>query len=162
MAIYMKYSSPYIKGGVTTTGFAGQTNITSFQWGIGRGVGSPIGGATNREASTPSVSEIVLTKDEDEASGKLLQEAYSGAGKATAVLSFVRTDAKGGVAFLEYTLTNVMLSSWSTSAGGDGKPTESFSLNFTKVETKFIAQKADGTAGDSFPVTYDLSTQSMS
>jgi len=161
MAIYVKYTSPNITGGVTTKGYAGQFEVTSFQHGIGRGVGAATGGTTNREASTPSVSEIVLSKNLDEASGALVKEAYSGAGKATAVISFVRTDGGGGVTYLEYTLTNVMLSGYSISSGGD-KPTESISLNFTKIETKITPQNADGTPGTAFPVTYDLGLQQMS
>jgi type VI secretion system secreted protein Hcp len=161
MAIYVKYTSPGITGGVTTKGYENQFEVTSLQFGIGRGVGSPIGGTTNREATTPSVSEIVVTKMLDEASGGLVKEAYSGAGKATAVISFVRTDASGGVTYLEMTLTNVMLSGWSISSGGD-KPTESLSFNFTKIETKIIPQKADGTPGTAYPVTYDLGLQQMS
>jgi type VI secretion system secreted protein Hcp len=161
MAIYVKYTEPGIKGGVTTKGFEDQFEVSSLQFGIGRGVGSPIGGSTNREASTPSVSEITVTKLLDEASGALIKEAYSGAGKAKAVISFVRTDAKGGVTYLEMTLTNVMLSGWSISSGGD-KPTESLSFNFTKIETKIIPQKADGTPGTAYPVTYDLGLQTLS
>ena len=160
MAIYVKYTNPTIDGGVTTKGYEKQFEVHSFQFGIGRGVGSPTGGSTNREASTPSVSEIVMTKDLDEASGNLIKEAYSGAGKATAVISFVRTDGGGGVTYLEYTLTDVMLSGYSISSGGD-RPSESISLNFTKIETKIIPQKADGTVGTAFPVTYDLATQQM-
>jgi len=161
MAIYVKYTNPNISGGVTTQGYAGQFEVHSFQFGIGRGVGSPIGGTSNREATTPSVSEIVMTKDLDEASGPLVKEAYSGAGKATAVISFVRTDGGGGVTYLEYTLTNVMLSGYSVSSGGD-KPTESISLNFTKIETKITPQKDDGTPGTAYPVTYDLGLQKTS
>lgn len=161
MAIYMKYSSPDISGGVTTAGYTQQIELNSFQFGIGRGVGSPTGSSSNREASTPSVSEITVTKVLDEASGNLIKEAYSGAGKATAVISFVRTDANGGVTYLEYTLTNVMLSGYSIASGGD-KPSESISLNFTKIETKIIPQKDDGTSGTAFPVTYDLAAQKMS
>lgn len=161
MAIYMKYSSPDIKGGVTTQGYAGQIELNSFQFGIGRGVGSPTGATGNREASTPSVSEIVVTKNLDEATGNIIKEAYSGAGKATAIISFVRTDGGGGVTYLEYTLSNVMLSGYSVSSGGD-KPSESVSLNFTKIETKITPQKEDGTPGTAFPVTYDLGLQKMS
>jgi type VI secretion system secreted protein Hcp len=163
MAIYVKYTNPGITGGVTTKGYdsPAQFEVNSFQFGIGRGVGSPTGGSTNREATTPSVSEIVMTKNLDEASGGLVKEAYSGAGKATAVISFVRTDGGGGVTYLEYTLTNVMLSGYSISSGGD-KPSESISLNFTKIETKIIPQKADGTPGTAYPVTYDLAAQTMS
>jgi type VI secretion system secreted protein Hcp len=161
MAIYVKYTSPAIDGGVNTKGDEKQFEVNSFQFGVGRGVGSPTGGSTNREASTPSVSEIVLTKALDEATGNLIKEAYSGAGKATAVISFVRTDGGGGVTYLEFTLSDVMLSGWSISSGGD-RPSESLSLNFTKIETKIIPQNADGTAGTAFPVTYDLATQVMS
>jgi len=161
MAIYVKYTSPNITGGVTTKGYEKQFEVSSLQFGIGRGVGSPVGGTTNREATTPSVSEIVVTKNLDEASGALVKEAYSGAGKATAVISFVRTDGGGGVTYLELTLTNVMLSGWSISSGGD-RPTESLSLNFTKIETKIIPQNADGTPGTAYPVTYDLGLQQMS
>jgi type VI secretion system secreted protein Hcp len=161
MAIYMKYSSPDISGGVTTTGFEKQIELGSFQFGCGRSVASPTGGSTNREGGTPSVSEITVTKTEDEASGNLVQEAYSGKGTATVVISFVRTDAGGGVCYLEYTLSNVMLSGYSISSGGD-RPSESVSLNFTKIQTRFIPQNADGTAGTAFPVTYDLAAQKMS
>ena len=161
MAIYVKYSTPTINGGVTTQGYAKQFEVNSLQFGIGRGVGSPIGGTTNREATTPSVSEIVMTKVLDEASGGLIKEAYSGAGKATAVISFVRTDGGGGVTYLEMTLSDVMLSGYSISSGGD-KPTESISFNFTKIETKIIPQNADGTPGTAYPVTYDLGLQQMS
>jgi type VI secretion system secreted protein Hcp len=153
MAIYVKYTSPSITGGVTTKGYdsPAQFEVNSLQFGIGRGVGSPTGGSTNREATTPSVS----------ASGGLIKEAYSGAGKATAVISFVRTDGGGGVTYLEMTLTNVMLSGYSISSGGD-KPSESISFNFTKIETKIIPQNADGTPGTAYPVTYDLAQQVMS
>jgi type VI secretion system secreted protein Hcp len=162
MAIYMKYSSPDIKGGVKTTGFEDQTEILSFSYGIARQVGSAVGGGTNREKSVPSVTDISLVKMEDEASGMLMQEAYSGKGKATVIISFVRTDAGGGEAYLQYTLSNVMLTSWSAGGSSDDRPQETFSLNFTKIETKYITQNVDAEGGDSFPVTYDLTTQTMS
>lgn len=161
MAIYMKYSTPDVKGDVTTEGFTDQIELTSLQWGIGRGVGSPTGASKNREASTPSVSEVTVTKNLDLSTEGLLKEAFSGAGKAKVEISFVRTDGGGGVAYLVYTLTDVMISGWSSSSGGD-KPSESLSLNFTKIEVKNTPQKADGTEGDPSTVTYDLAAQKLS
>ncbi len=161
MAIYIKFTTPTISGDVTTQGFTGQFEVNSLQWGVGRGVGNPTGSSGNREASTPSVSEITVTKELDTASGDLLKQAYSGAGNSGAVISFVRTDAGGGVVYLEITLTNVMLSGYSISSGGD-KPSESISFNFTKVETKYTPQKADGTAGTPATVSYDLALQKTS
>jgi hypothetical protein len=62
MAIYIQYDS--------ISGEAANSNqqkkwieISSFQWGVGRGISSPSGGSADREGSTPSVGEIVVTKN---------------------------------------------------------------------------------------------------
>jgi hypothetical protein len=61
MPIYIQYGS--ISGDVASTGQKGWIEINSFQWGVGRGFTSPVGGSSaNRESSSPSVSEIVVTK----------------------------------------------------------------------------------------------------
>ena len=162
MAIYIKYTNPAINGDVTTQGFAQQIEISSFQWGVGRGIGSPTGASGNREASTPSVSEITVTKNLDNASGNLLKEALGSGGKATLVISFVRTDGTTGAdVYMEITLSDTMISGYSLSSGGD-KPSESLSFNFVKIEVKFTPMKADGSKGSPFPVTYDLGLQKLS
>ncbi len=161
MAIYIKYSNPTINGDVTTQGFEKQIEISSFQWGVGRGIGSPTGASGNREASTPSVSEITVTKELDNASGGLLKEALSSGGKSTLVISFVRTDGNGADTYLEITLTDTMISGYSMSSGGD-RPSESLSFNFVKIEVKFTPMNADGSKGSPFPVTYDLGLQKLS
>jgi type VI secretion system secreted protein Hcp len=161
MAIYMKYSSPDIKGGVKTAGYVGQIELSSYQFVVSRQVGSAMGGATNRNASVPIVSELTISKPEDEASGNLYKESLAATGTATAVISLVRTDAGGGKLYLEYTLSNVIISGYSISGGGD-RPQESLSLNFTKIESKFIPEAVGGDEGDPFPVTYNLETQATS
>jgi type VI secretion system secreted protein Hcp len=161
MAIYVKYTTPSAEGNVTAKGFEKQFEISSFQFGVGRGIGSPTGSSSDREASTPSVSEVVVTKALDNASSTLFKEGLSGEGKATAVLSFVRTDKDGGKVYFLITLSNVMVSGYSVSSGGD-RPTESVSLNFTKIELKFTPVDATGTDGSPVPVTYDLGLQQLS
>jgi len=72
MPIYMKYP------GVEGTGkgnHKGWIELQSAQLGVHRNVKDPTGSSTNREASVPSVSEIVVTKDLDIASSGLVQEA---------------------------------------------------------------------------------------
>ena len=161
MPIYIKYTNPAINGDVTTAGFEKQIEINSFQWGVGRGVGSPTGASGNREASTPSVSEITVSKSLDNASGNLLKESLSSGGKSTLVISFVRTDGNGADTYLEITLTDTMISGYSMSSGGD-RPSESLSFNFVKIEVKFTPMNADGSKGSPFPVTYDLGLQKLS
>jgi len=56
---------------------------------------------------------------------------------------------------MEYTLTNTMISGWSTSSGGD-RPSESISLNFTKIQVDPTTIDATGKIGNANPVTYDV------
>jgi type VI secretion system secreted protein Hcp len=133
MAIYMKFGG--IQGDVTAAGHTNWIELNSLQWGVGRGVSSPTGGIADRESSAPNVSEVTVTKDNDTASDGLLTEAFTGDGGgngASVQIDFTRTQAGQLVVFQTITLTNVIISGYSTSSGGD-RPTESLSLNFTKI-----------------------------
>jgi len=154
MPIYMNYDSLAIKGDVTEEGHADWVELNSLQWGVGRGISSPTGGSADRESSAPSISEITVTKDNDSASVKLLDEALEGEGK-TVIIDFAKTDKGKLEVYLTYTLTNCMISGYSLSSGGD-RPTESLSLNFTKVEFKNTPMKSANEAGSPETVTYDL------
>ncbi|MEI8195936.1 MAG: type VI secretion system tube protein Hcp, partial [Phycisphaerae bacterium] len=146
--IYMKYGN--ITGNVTAKGFLGDSQLTSFQWGVGRSISSGVNSDGNREASAPSVSEIVVTKQFDSASLPLIQEAFGGT-PSRVETDFVNATAKGTLqTYLKLELDNTLLSGYSISSGGD-RPSESLSLNFTKIS--FTAGK------DTF--SYDLTkTQS--
>jgi type VI secretion system secreted protein Hcp len=152
MPIYIKYDT--VEGNVTAKGHEKWIEVNSFQWGVGRGISSPTGKAADREASAPSVSEITVTKATDIATTKLLDAALQGEG-VTVVIDFCKTDKGSLELYLEYTLTNCMISGYSLSSGGD-RPSESLSLNFTKVECKMIPMKSEGEAGSPATVTYDL------
>ena len=156
MPIYMNYDSLAIKGDVTAEGHKDWVELNSFQWGVGRGISSPTGAAADRESSAPSVSEITCTKDQDKGSIKLLNEALQGEGK-TVIIDFVKTDKGKLENFLTFTLTNTMISGYSLSSGGE-RPSESFSLNFTKVEMKVTPLGAAGETESPETVTYDLAT----
>lgn len=161
MPIYLKYSNPTVNGDVTTENYTNQIEVNSLQWGIGRAIGAATGKSGNRESSTPSVSEITVSKEFDNASGGLLKEALGTSSKASLIISFVRTNEAGAKTYLEFTLTDVAISGFSLSSGGD-RPSESLSFNFTKIEAKFTPTNADGSDGKPFPVTYDLGLQKLS
>jgi type VI secretion system secreted protein Hcp len=153
VAIYMKYGS--IKGSVTEAGHKDGIELQSFQWGVGRGIGSPTGSSTTREASNPSISEIVVTKPQDAASTYLFTDAVAGQMNTDVTIEFTAT-SKGAVAtYLKYLLSNTGLSGYSLSSGGD-RPSESLSLNFTKVIWTFTPAASDLT-GTPNTVGYDLS-----
>src|SRR5262249_28410405 len=113
-------------------GSDGWIEIGSVQWGCGRAISTPVGASAKREASAPSVSEVTVTKQMDSTSPKLTKEAL--VGKAvTAVIDVVETGENQLETFLTLTLTNAMISGCSFSSAGD-RPSESLTLNFTKIE----------------------------
>jgi len=94
MPIYMQYSG--------TTGEAQNgasheelIEISSFQWGVGRGISSPTGGSSDREGSTPSVGEIVVTKPTDTTSPGLFQHCLVGTRLLVSIL-LTNTKKPGG------------------------------------------------------------------
>ena len=155
MPIYMKYDG--IDGQVTSAGHEKWIELESCQLGVNRMITSPSGRGANREASAPSVSEIVVTKVLDESSTNLLRESLWGKGKKVEI-DFTRTGTdKTQTPYLKLTLENVLLSGLSMSSGGD-RPTESLSLNFTKIEMVNLDSKATGEDDQPDRLSYDLST----
>lgn len=135
MAIFLKYGS--IKGETTQLTHKDWIEIESFQFGVGRGVSIGVGGGSKREASAPSVSEITLTKTMDISSPLIFKEALGG--KAVEVkIELTQTDNNGKhVAFQKYILTDTLISGYSISSGG-ARPSESLSLNFSKVDSEYM------------------------
>ena len=154
MPIYMEYEG--IKGSVTETGHKQWIDLESAQLGTHRNVKDPTGSNINREASVPSVSEIVVTKTQDDASADLFKAALCGTGKKVTI-HFCRT-AEGPnqpvKMYLEVVMENTLISSYNISGhGGAGsdRPMESLSLNFAKINYKAINTSVG--ASDTSPTT---------
>lgn len=154
MAIYLKIEG--IDGDATHENHKKWIDIASFQWGMGRGVSTPSGSAKNREASEPSISEIVVTKTMDGASPKIFTESATGVKGKKVEIHFVSTGSPGAT-YVEYELTDALISGYSISSGGD-RPTESITFNFTKIQYKFIPLNQDNEPGTPVTVSYDLAT----
>jgi type VI secretion system secreted protein Hcp len=153
MAIYMNWDG--VPGDVTTSGFEKWIELNSFQWGIGRGIGSAMGGQASRESSIPSVSEVVVTKQMDSSSPGLWTDSVAGQLNTTVKIAFTTTSKGATEQFLLYELTNTGLSGYSLSSGGD-MPTESLSLNFTKVMWTYTGMDPS-VSGSPTTQGYDLS-----
>lgn len=158
MAIFMKYGDT--KGEVTAEGYKDWIEVQSLQLGVGRGISAGVGGGSKREASAPSVSEVTVSKTMDAFSPLALKEAIGGKGVLVKI-DVTRTDASGKhVAFQKYLLTNSMISGYSISSGGD-RPSESLSLNFTKIDSEYLKVDDQFKAVTTGHVIYDLSTAKM-
>ena len=155
MPIYMKYGD--IKDDVTAEGHKGDegwVEVNSFQFGIGRGISSPTGGSADRESSAPSVSEIVVTKPLDKASYRFFEESLWGEGQEVQI-DFCKTEKDKLEVYMTYKLEDCMISGFSQSSGGD-RPTESLSLNFTKIQFEFVEMKSKNEAGETPRTGWDI------
>ncbi len=162
MAIYMNYDG--IPGDVTSAGHEQWFELSSFQWGVGRNITNAVGRGADREASTPSVSEIVVTKVTDSASTNLMRASLglppAGEGKLVK-LHITKTNTDNPENILEMELENTLVSGWSMSSGGD-RPMESLSLHFTKVTYVNTAMQSANDPGSPDRAMYDLSTHTGS
>ena len=130
MPIYMKYGDK-IKGEVKGA-YPGWVELTSAQFGVNRNVTTPRGN-NSREGRAPSMTEVVVTKEQDSTSPLFFQEALRGEG-VEVVIDFVKTDLTER--YLRMTLKNCLVTSYQTSGhGGDSntRPIESMSLNCESI-----------------------------
>lgn len=90
----------------------------------------------------------------------LLTAALQGDG-VKVKFDFCRTNKDQMEIYLAFELENVMISGYSASSGGD-RPSESLSLNFTKITLKETQMSASGSGIEPSNITYDLSTAKAS
>src|SRR5205814_10331847 len=112
MPIYMNIEG--VAGSVTAAGHEKWIELQSCQLGTNRHVTNATGRGVNREASAPSVSEIVVTKDLDCASTALFRLSLWGEG-AKVKIDFCKTDKDRLEAFLQLELHSALISNYSHS-----------------------------------------------
>lgn len=153
-AMYLKIEG--VDGEVTAKGHEKWIEINSAQWGVGRGVSAPSGGT--REASAPSFSELTLTKLTDKTTPFFFLQAATGTGRQVDI-HWTQSSALGGeVVYYAITLSDVLVSGFSQSSGGD-RPAESISLNYSKFQMTYTPiDPATGKAGTPISAAYDLTT----
>jgi type VI secretion system secreted protein Hcp len=145
-----------IKGESAQEGFKDTIAASSVQWGVGRGIGGFTSGI--RETSRPSFAEMVFTKTLDISTNDILKAMTKGKALGTVKISFVRDDGETGFNYLTYELTDVFISGYSASSGGD-TPSESISLNYAKIKADYKKLAPDHSDAGNNDFEYDLKTQ---
>ena len=160
MAIYMKFVTKHagIEGASTTKGLEKWIVVDSLRYGVNRPLTSRSRAALGREAGEVRISEIVVTKQMDKSSPKLWTEAAHGLLNSKVDFKFTTMVQNQVLTYCEIKLEGCGVSSHSTSAGSEGLPMESISVNFTKIVWSFspIDEKGSGTPEK---VGHDLATQ---
>ncbi len=122
-----------IDGESTDKGHKGELDIDSFSWGAtNSGI---IGG---RGTGKVSVHDISMTKRIDKSSPSLMLYAVTGKHIKEAVLT-VRKPGKDQQEFIKIKFTDVIISSYQIGSSVD-IPTDSFSLNFAKIEFSVVGK----------------------
>ncbi|GAA4361850.1 type VI secretion system tube protein Hcp [Kangiella marina] len=126
-----------IEGESQRAGHEGEIDILAWSWGA----------ESNRRGAC--LTDIELLKSIDKSSPQLLMGQANRMVYPTAVISVRRDSGDAHLDYLVITLSNVQVSRFQTSnSAGDTLPTESFSLNFEKIEYQYTVQEDDGRAGE--------------
>jgi type VI secretion system secreted protein Hcp len=116
----------------------GGIQVLSYSWGMAQGY-TPLGVRSGRA----NFQDISITKTMDKASALLFQACAAGTVIATVVLRVSPPPPSGAAPgdMMTITLNSVHISSYhfNSSSGGDA-PTESISLNFTKIKMDYFPQ----------------------
>lgn len=150
MAIYMQIEG--IEGTVTEDKHTKWIEVGTLHFGVSRPTEMVSGKSADRANAKPKFSEISASKLYDAASPKLFSWGTVGTTKKV-VIHFTKDDNS---TFLEMTLTNTLLSGYQLSGDTEGDPSESLTLNYTKIEIKRIPYDAKNQAGTPIPVGFDL------
>ena len=136
MPIYMNYEG--IKGSVTSGKYKDWIELQTAHFSE---YGHSYNTTTNRvrKADRLDVSEIVVTKQQDNSSPYLLQQAYDGAAKKV-IIDFV--EDPGQALYLRVELESTRIARYNNLGnGGDANAVlrETFSLSFTKINYNYTA-----------------------
>lgn len=145
-----------IKGDSQNSEFTDWITVDSVQMGVGRAISSSGSGA-DRDTSTPSFSEVTISKSTDIASTELFAQATYGKKICEkAIIKWVQTAGAGATqVYMELELGDPIISSYSVSSGGE-RPVESVSINFISVVMRYTQFTEGGEATEADPKGYDL------
>jgi type VI secretion system secreted protein Hcp len=124
----------------------GASNATSVHFGGGAGT------------AKCNVHDLAIAKRCDASSADLFLKTCTGEHYDTATLTYLKAGGNDNtqVPYLQYEMTEVYVSGWHQSGGGDQFAQESVSLSFGKVKVSYWPQNDDGSQGDVKEVTFDI------
>ncbi|MCE5308067.1 MAG: type VI secretion system tube protein Hcp [Acidobacteriales bacterium] len=136
--------------------------IDLLSWSWGESQTGTFSGGGGGGAGKVNMQDFHFVMKVNKATPKLILACASGEHIKKAVL-ICRKAGKEQQEFLKYTFTDVLVSSYQTggSSSGDEIPSEQVSLNYTKMETEYKMQKADGTLDGGIKAGWDLKANKL-
>lgn len=131
---YIKFDG--VDGEATARGHEGWSNLDSFSHTLTQKV---------TKKGTFAEVGIDIAKAFDKSSPKLQEALIRGVTNPLATIEFTKQFGDGSEAtYLKYELSNVLVSSYSTSAASDSRPSETLSLNFEEIKVTYTEYDESG------------------
>jgi type VI secretion system secreted protein Hcp len=137
-----------------------EIEVFSFSWGESNPAILSAGG-TGASSGKVSMQDFHFVAATQKSSPALFLACATGEHIKEATLT-LRKSGGEQVEYLKYKLTDLLVSSFGIGGAqdaGPSVPTESFSLNFAKIEVEYAQQNADGSLSTPVKAGYDLALQ---
>lgn len=132
-----------IEGESTDDKHAGWIEVISFDSGVSQRTSATASSAGGGSAERADFDDFSFVKQLDKASPKLAMACADGTHINSIIVEVCRAGTEK-VKFMEYKLSNCIISSAKTTGGGGDFPGESVSINFGKIEWAYTVQKRQG------------------
>jgi type VI secretion system secreted protein Hcp len=136
----------FVEGGVTLP----ELEVSGYSWG-----------AANPTGAAPKLQDMTLTLTPDTVEPGLWGHLAAGSRLSSATIHVTTPTGPQHlpIEYLTYTLTDVLISSFTTSNDGSGnRPTDTFQLHFGEVREEYFPINADGTRGTPIVADYNQAT----
>jgi type VI secretion system secreted protein Hcp len=145
-----------VAGESAQQGHVDEIDLLSWSWGESNAGSAAEGGGGG--SGKVNMQDFSFAMKINKASPVLFKFCASGTHIKEGVLT-CRRAGKEPRPYLTIKFTDCLVSSFQTGgSAGDEIPTDSISLNFSKIEYSYTPQKADGTLGTAIPAAYDIKT----
>ncbi len=151
--VYMKG----IKGAVTESKHKDWIDAQSYSYGLSNDSSVGAGTQKNRVMGSTRLHDITFSRLVDKASPQIMQAGAEARNFDEVKVEFVRPGKNGEEVYHTMKFENCVITSWQQSGHGGTQGSESLSLNFVKVENKFIEYDEKGKAGSPVTGSYDSS-----
>jgi type VI secretion system secreted protein Hcp len=142
-----------IQGESKKSGHEGEIDVMSITWAASNTVRTGYGGGGGGQGNV-SLTDVNFIKTVDSSSNELFRRCATGKPIDQAVFTF-RKQGGEQQEYLILTLDNVVVSNFSTSAGGSD-PTEQVLLAFDKFTFEYKEQQEDGSLGGAKTFGWDV------
>ena len=134
-----------LKGESVDKVHAGKTDVLAWSWGVSNSGSAHVGGGAG--AGKANVQDLSITKYIDKSTPLILQACAKGTHFPSVTL-VVRKAGDKPLEYLQITMDEVLVSSYSTGgSGGEDRLTENVTLNFAAYKIVYKEQLKTGGAG---------------